>query len=178
MIPYVIDSVYGKTRPNLVSFTIWTILELIGIAAQIQAGASWSLVLIIVATVNTSIGVILALIGYGYKGYSSLDVICFIGAILAIILWRATNQPVLAIGLVIVADFLGLVPTIKKTYRDPDSENRLAWLLISIAAILSIFVTTKFDLANLLYPGYMVVADTTIFMLTFFGNRKNVIHQV
>ncbi len=171
--PYVRSMIKGTTRPNIISFVLWTTLQIIAIAAQFSAGASWSIIILITTTFNTALILVVALSGYGYRKYGALDYTCFALAIIAIGLWQITKQPLVALILAVLADLISTIPTIAKTYREPYSENVLGWAMIAVAAILAAVSTTKFDIANLIYPIYLIFANTTITALAFFGQHLN-----
>ncbi|MDE1924606.1 MAG: hypothetical protein KGH79_00275 [Patescibacteria group bacterium] len=171
VIPYIRDMLKGTTRPNIVSWSLWTLLQVIAIGAQISAGASWSLLFIVAMTFNTILVVILSATGYGYKGYSWVDWTCLFFAIAAIVLWWATRNSIFALVLAVSADLLASIPTIVKTYKEPQSETAVAWYLVTVASALGILSTTKIDIANLIYPIYFFIITGSIGSLAFFGQR-------
>lgn len=174
IIPYIRDIIRGDARPNIVSFALWTTIQVIAIAAQISAGASWSLALLFATTFNTTLVVILCLRGYGYKKYGLVDKACLGLAVLTLVLWQITNNAVLALVLAVVTDLIASLPTIVKTYKDPFSETVLPWFMIVIAAAMGAASTTIFNVANLIYPLYMFAMNSTITGLTFFGRQRSV----
>jgi hypothetical protein len=171
IVPYVKDILKGTTRPNIVSWSLWTLLQVIGIVAQISAGASWSLIFIIAMTFNTSLVVVLCLKGYGYKKYGLVDWICLSFAILAVVLWLATNNPIYALVFAIAADLMASIPTVVKTLKEPKSEIPIAWFLVTLAAFLGIISTTKLDIANLIYPAYFFIITGLIGSIAFVGQK-------
>lgn len=162
IVPYVKDILHGTTRPNVVSWSLWVLLLLIGVLAQLSAGASWSLVFLVGDLIGTSSVLVLCLIGYGYGKYTWLDSFCFILAIVAVILWQITDQPLLAIGLAVVADFLAAVPTLVKSYKDPQSEEPTQFFIIAVAALLGMLSTVVLDPANLIFPIYLFGINAAI----------------
>lgn len=172
VVPYIKDMLHGETRPNVVTWFLWMVIQIIIIAAQFSAGASWSVIILIVMTLNTMAVLLLCLKGYGYKKYGKIDFVCFLLAILAIVVWQITNEPVLAIVFSVVADFFALAPTIVKTYREPNSESAFPWFLNVVAGVLAVISTTKFDLANVLFPVYYIVTDSSLVILMLRGRRR------
>ncbi len=172
IIPYIIDIIHGTTRPNIVSFSFWALLLAISIIAQISSGSSWSVILLMGDFIGTSTVVVFCLIGYGYKKYGKTELICTILAILAIVSWQVTHQPVLAIVFAVIADLMAAIPTVVKSYRDPESEFPTMWFLISFGAILSILSTTIFNLPNLLFPIYLFLINGTIGVFSLIGRAK------
>ncbi len=171
VVPYVRDMLHGTTRPNIVSWALWTLVQLIVIAAVLSVGTSWSVIILFAMTFNTGLITILGLLGYGYKQYSWVDWSCLALAILAIVLWQITNQPLFALVLLIFADIVIAIPTVAKTYRDPFSETSSSWLLIAIAAALSVISAKEFIASNIIFQAYLVVINLFICLLAFFGQR-------
>ena len=161
----------GETKPNAVSFFLWTVLQTIALVAQIKAGASLSIVLITCVTLSTAVITVLALVGYGYRKYGKIDLSCLVLAVAAIVLWQITGRPVLAIVLAIIGDFFASLPTVAKTYREPRSEHLTAWALITVASVLGVLSADP-DAANLAFPVYLVAMNGAIFSLAYFGRKK------
>jgi len=171
IVPYIKGILKGATRPSVISWSLWLVLQIIAIAGQISAGASWSLLLLLATTFNVVVILGFCLKGYGYKKYSWIDFVCLFCAIAAIFIWRITNEPTTAILMAVIADFIATIPTIIKTRKEPFSENTFAWFLLVIAASLAAVSTTKFDAANLLWPVYSILVAALITGLAYFGQR-------
>ena len=169
IIPYVRDIFRGTTRPNAVSWFLWTLLQGIALAAQVSAGASWSVVLLVVITINTAAVTVLALIGYGYHAYGKTDFVCFVLALIAVAAWQATKDPVVAIGFAIFADLFASVPTLVKALVDPASESLLGWWIIMFASLASVFSANIVDVPNLAFQIYMVFIDATTLGTLYIG---------
>lgn len=170
-IPYIRDILYGTSRPNVVSFFIWFVLGFIEVFAQYSAGASWSIIIPIVIVFNTSLALGLGLAGYGYKKYTWLDMSCLGLAALALVVWKITNNPVLALLLTMVASVCASIPTIVKTYREPTSENTLAWFMNVISSGMAIFASTIWNVPNLIIPAVALIEGAIISGLAYFGRR-------
>ena len=162
IVPYIKDILYGTTRPNVVSYILWCVLLSISIFAQYTSGASSTIILTIGDLAAALVVVIFCFTGYGYKKYGPIEIVCFVLAIVAIILWQITNNPLLAIIFALIADILAGVPTIVKTYRDPRSELPLGWFMVAFGASLSLISNTIFDLPNLLFPVWILIVNTLV----------------
>jgi hypothetical protein len=173
--PYIKDILYGTTRPNIVSWALWVLLLLIALWAQVSAGASWSLILLIGDLIGTTTISILCLVGYGYGKYNWLDGVCFALAIVAILLWQVTHQPVLAIVFAAIADLLASVPTLVKAYKDPLSEDPTQFLMIAGAALLGVSSTVILSPANLIFPIYLFCINGSIGMVAL--SRKRLLRE-
>ncbi len=171
VVPYIKDILHGSTRPNAVSWVLWVAILSISILAQISAGASWSLIFLIGDLVGTSIILILSFTGYGYRKYGMIEWVCLALAVVAVVSWQLTDRPVLALLFAILADIMASVPTVVKAWRDPWSEHATMWMVIGAASVLGMFSTTKVDVANLIFPGYILLINGLVGVLSFVGRR-------
>ncbi len=168
IVPYIRDILNGKTRPNSVSWLGWTILLSIGAAAQIKEGASFSVLLLIGDLLGTGITFLLSL-KYGVTKYTLFDRLSLIFGFLAIALWMITKNPLTALVLSVIADLIVSMPTIKKSFSDPMSETPSAFFIFATAAFVGVLSTTKFDVANLLFPVYLFLINILIATLSLRG---------
>lgn len=153
-VPYISTILSGKTKPERSSWWIWSILMAIAFAAQIAAGATWSALLTAVFFIGNIVVAFLSL-RYGYGKFSFMDGAAIVAAIIGVALWAATNNPLIALLVTIVVDFLAYWLTIIKSWKAPYSENLLAWSLMTIAAILSILSVGEFNVTLVLFPVYV-----------------------
>jgi hypothetical protein len=158
----------GETKPNAVSFFLWTVLQGVAVIAQWKAGASWSVVFMIVMTIDTAIVAFIALIPkWGYRKYGWREIVCFVCAIAAAAaLW---HDPVDAILLAIVGDLFAFYPTVVKTQKEPQSEHLTAWVLVTAASLAGVLSTGVWDVANLAFPVYQVVMNGLIVFIAYSG---------
>ncbi len=171
IIPYIKDILHGTTRPNVVSYSLWAILLSISLLAQLSAGASWSAALIIGDLIGTTIIVALCVAGYGYRKHGWGEKVCLALAILAIVSWQLTQEPVIAIMFAVLADAMAAMPTLMKTFRDPWSELPTMWLIIALGALCAAFSTTIVDPANLIFPIYLLLMDGLIGVVALVGRN-------
>ena len=122
-------------------------------------------------TFNTSLVVALCLYGYGYKKYGWVEWVCLLCAVVAILLWYLTSNPLFALFLAIATDLFASTPTIVKTFKEPKSEIPIAWYLVTLAAVLGIVSTTIFDVANLAFPVYIALITALIGTMALVGRR-------
>lgn len=172
LLPYLYAIVHGTTRPNAVSFGVWTALSAIDVVAMYAgAGLGWPLILPVVGTVGMTIITLFAIGGYGYSASTRLDMVCLILGLAGIVLWQVTGEPALALALSIIASLAAAIPTVVKTYRAPHTEYAPAWLMVTVASLLSILSVTTYDFTNLAYAGYMFLETTTIGILALRASK-------
>jgi len=172
VVPYVRDMVKGTTRPNIVSWGIWCLVQAIFALAQLAEGASYSVILPLAEVATVGLIVLLGLVGYGYKKYGKTDIACFVLALVAIVLWQTTGDPMLALWFSVAADVLAAVPTWVKAYKDPKSETISAYFLVALSAIAAALSTTIVDVPNLLWPANIFFGNTLVVLLILLGRRR------
>ncbi|MBI4088577.1 hypothetical protein HY415_00575 [Candidatus Kaiserbacteria bacterium] len=165
VVPYVRSITHGTTRPSAVSWFGWSLLFAIATVAQASKGIDWSLVVPLISTASTGIIAITAL-RVGRAVWTRADGVCVTLAILAIVLWVITKEPLVAIVLSIIADILVTIPTIIKTYEDPSSEPAKLWVFYFLAVATAVVATRDLTLYNLLFPVYTVIFAGVIMVLS------------
>lgn len=160
-IPYVLDMLKGKTRPNKATWLIWAVLGIIIAVSYYLAGAretAW-------VPIGYAFGIVvvaLPALKYGEGGWTNLDKACLVGAGAGLALWAVTNNPVLPLYLTIAIDAIGAVPTIKKAYLRPETESRDSWLMFLVANTLNLFAISEWTLVVASYPVYVLVLSAVM----------------
>lgn len=163
---YAISTFQGKTKPNRVTWTLWTIIPLITFFAQYSEGVR----LVSVFSLAYALGPLLVVIASfaNNKAYWKLtffDVSCGIISILALALWLLTGNGLVAIVFSIVADFTAGLPTLIKGYKAPETENISAFVVGIIASLIALATISTWSLATYLFPLYILL-DSTLLCLT------------
>src|SRR5258707_14662940 len=104
IVPYILDIVKGRTKPNVVSWLTWTILLAIATSAAFASHEPRSAFLTLGDLIGTGLTLILGL-KYGVAKFSWLDAFCQVGAAVGLVLWLVFNSPEIAIIAAIVIDF-------------------------------------------------------------------------
>ncbi len=171
VLPYVRDMLRGTTRPNLVTWGLWLVIQTVFILAQFSAGASWSVLLPLTEMLTVGLVFVLGVCGYGYKKYRMLDLVCLVVALLAIVLWQLTSEPLVALWMALLADLAAGTPTLMKAYTDPMSETPSAYFLVFVSAIFGGLSSAVIDVPNLMWPAYICAFNGAVLALILLGRR-------
>jgi hypothetical protein len=170
-VPYVRDVFSGSTRPHRASWLIWCVLSIIVFLSQRADGARWSLVLVGVQVLGTCLIFLLSL-RFGVGGGSPVELALLGLAGLGVVGWQLSGVPVVATGCVVFADLIAVALMLPKTYRDPTSETLSAYLIGLLSVVFSIAAVGALRLDLLLYPIYLLAADSAVVMLIVSGRRR------
>lgn len=170
-LPYIIDVVRRKTKPNIVTWIVWTILITIGTVALFVNGdynAAWFLLGDAVAT----FAVVVVGLKYGTAELDRFDIACLIGALVGVVLWFVFDSPIIAIIATIVIDLIGTIPTIRHSYHHPEEETYITFALGIIATIFTLLSLTDYAFSEWVYPAYLLFSNSLLFVTIFLGQRR------
>lgn len=163
ILPYFWDTLYGKTRPNRVTWFGWTLLTMTSAIIQTMQSADASVLVIYTAATTSALIFILSL----YRGvtiFSFTDAVSLILGGSAYVLWLILDAPGAALVVNIIADFLFGVPTFIKAWKMSESESKTSWFIGSVSMGIALVSKTKFDFINTAFPLYLFLLNTTVFI--------------
>ena len=175
-----------RTKPNRATWFIWAALGVMIVLTYEDSGATYTIWFPLAYAVGYAIVALLSIWrGEFYKDesgwrrfVSETDVVCMIGAAIALVIWKLFGNAPVALVVAIAMDALGAWPTIKKSALRPRGENRLAWTITVFAAVLNVFAinweTATFDIW--VYPLYMLIANGLIAGLLYRKSRMMILH--
>ncbi len=161
---YVIDIFRGNTKPSRVTWWILSGLNALLALSYYASGARDTIWVPIVYSVIFLIVAILSL-KYGDGGWEKSDFLCLLGAAISALAWWLLASPQIALFLIILVDFFGLVPTIYKSYREPETESRISWSIALVASLLNILAIEVWVPEIAVYPFYVFITNL---MITYF----------
>ncbi|MDZ7962983.1 MAG: hypothetical protein RMY34_34845 [Aulosira sp. DedQUE10] len=160
-LPYLVSIYQGKTRPNRVTWWIWAIVGLILCSSYYSSGAVNTIWVPVCSAVGHLIIAILA-IKYGEGGWNRFDRGCLLSAGISLLLWWQFSSPIIALVINIGIDFLGALPTIRKSYYQPQTEDPFTWTIFLSAHTLNLFALKNWSFALSAYPLYLFCSTATI----------------
>jgi hypothetical protein len=170
-IPYFKDIFSGHTKPHMFSWFVWALLEGTAFFAQLSKGAgagAW-------VTGTTSIlclSVFAVSLSRGEKNITTSDKLSLAGAMLGIILWYFSQNALTAVILVSVTDFLGFIPTFRKSYFKPHEETAKLYMMSVLKLIFSLLALKSFNLTTAIYPASMILTNVSFLVMVFFRRKS------
>ncbi|NCU28138.1 MAG: hypothetical protein EOM85_00475 [Candidatus Moranbacteria bacterium] len=164
--PYLRDVFKLKTKPHLYTWLIWSITQGTAVLGILYGGGGWGVLSLLAGTLLVILVLILSL-KYGSKDITLSDKIILMVAIASIIIWWKFNQPVFSIIMVSLIDFIGYIPSFRKTYKDPWSETSITWLFFSLSNILAILSIEKHSILTTCYLMVITIANLILFFISY-----------
>lgn len=169
---YLRDTLFRGTKPNRVSWLVWSVAPLTSFGASWEAGVRWAAL----PTFIAGFGALLVFVASfanrnAYWKLGPLDYACGACAFLALALWAVTSDPSLAIGLSIGTSALGTVPTIVKEWRSPQTETIFAYLGGLVSGLSAFTAVTTWNFPSVAFPSYMVAISVTLIVPLVRGKR-------
>ncbi len=174
---YIANIIWGNTRPSRSSWwiigVVWIIFlfSSLSLAPGISFLEKWNALAgnwILLAYIVGSFAIAILSLWCGSSDrWGMFDYLCAIFAALAVFLFFVTENSLWSLIFSTIADFCGILPTIRNAWKFPQHEHFFAWFLESISGILVLFAITRwsFDLVGVsdwASPIYLVIMNTLI----------------
>lgn len=111
---------------------------------------------------------------HGYVKYGRFDVVCQLGAILGLILWQLFNSPAIGVVASVTIDLIGVLPTLRHSWRKPHEETWSTFALSGVGGIFAILALTHYNVTSLTYAVYIVLVNILISLLIL-GRQKTLV---
>ena len=157
-IPYLKDTLIGKTKPHLVSWFLWTLVSFIAFGLQWSKGAGAG------SYANFAMGIIclilfLLSLKNGTKSIRIIDIIFFFIALVAIYLWLIVHQPIISIILITLIDLFSFIPTFIKSWYKPWEETLFTWIISIIRQGVILLSLSNINIVTALFPLYAMMIN-------------------
>ena len=159
---YVRNTFLGRSQPNRVTFFLAACVPAIAIAIGLVAGETWALLPIFMV----GFGPLLIFIAsfFNPKAYWKLSASDYLSgalAVVALILWGLTKEPITAVAFTILSDLFVWLPTLVKAWKRPETETGIGYAIAIINAAIGITLLQAYDFTHL---GFLVIRYSSIYV--------------
>lgn len=172
---YIRSTIEGTTKPNRVSWFLWSLAPLLVFSAEVKEHVG----IIALTTFMAGFMPLLIFISsfVNKKSYWKItrsDLACGFFSLVGLVLWLITKHGFYAITFGILADFLAAIPTLMKSYKDPESENYLAFATGGLGGFIALLTIENWSYANWGFPLYVFLICSVFTLLIKFkiGTRR------
>jgi len=175
-LPYVRNVIRGKTHPHIYSWFLWTLITTIVFALQVSDRAGPG-AFVTLAAGMFSLTVLVLGFRLGKKNITRSDTGILIITLIAVGLWIFAKQPVISAILVTFADLLAFVPTIRKSWHQPNTETLFLYAMNTLRFVLVLYALQNYTIPTTLNPASWLVANS-LFSLMLIIRRRTLAGQV
>ncbi len=173
-IPYIRDILKKKTEPHTYSWLVWTVLQTVGVMAQLKEGAGYGAWALAIGAVFCFAIFILSL-KYGTKNISKFDGLCLLASFGAMVIYFTIANPVWAIIAVALIDFVGFLPTFRKGFEEPFTETTSTFAMSALANALSIIALQNYNVTTVLYIASLFFTNSSF--VTMILLRRKILNK-
>ncbi len=169
-VPYYRDILKGKTHPHVYSWSLWGLLTILLVALQIKGGAgpaTW----VTAAAGVLCVGVVILSLKDGKRDITKSDTVVAILSLIATGFWLIANQPIISIILVIIADGLAFIPTIRKSWYKPYSETLSLYVTNALRFFLTLAAVETYTFLSASWIVFWATGNA-LFSLMLIVRRK------
>lgn len=163
-VPYIISIFKGATQPNRATWIIWTVIGGLLAFSYMAEGNPESIWLPFAYFLGPFFVALLSF-KYGYTTWTKLDTVCIVAGLASLIPWALSHDATFTLIINLIIDGSGALPTIVKTYQEPETEDAFSWVIFAVANTLQLFAISTWNITSL-YPIYLFVLAGSIAILT------------
>jgi ABC-type Fe3+-siderophore transport system permease subunit len=168
-IPYAVRVWQRKTKPNITSWSLWTVVGFALLVTYWSSGARESIWPAVFGFTNPFIITVLAIWRHKEKklpALTRLEKACCAFGLSSLCAWIFVHDdPSLAqyaLYLAMAADACAAIPTFLHLLKHPDEDRPLPWLMFAFGYLLAAFAVTQPTFSNYALPTYMFIGSVVI----------------
>ena len=170
---YLIGTLKGEVQPSKVTWFVWSLAPLVAFWATVQQGVGVQSLLTFMVGFNPLLIFLASFVNKkAYWKITKLDVTCGVLAVGGLVLWKMTDIPDLAIFFGILVDAIAAIPTVIKSFQEPETENANLFLGSGIAALITLLTIKAWNFEQFAFPAYIFGIDAILFVLIKFKLGK------
>jgi hypothetical protein len=167
---YARDTIRGITQPNRVTWLMWTVAPMLAFTAELRQGVGLQSVM----TFTVGFAPLIVFISSFFNTRSvwrleAFDFACGVASAMGIIVWIISSNNVVALVAFMFADLIAGLPTISKSWRDPETESVGVYLAGFFNSLLTLATVTVWTTAEVAFP--IQIALLTGLQVILIGGR-------
>ncbi|MDD3284346.1 MAG: hypothetical protein PHZ07_02010 [Patescibacteria group bacterium] len=163
---YINNTLKGTTKPNRVTWLLWSIAPLIATFAAFSDGVRLSVVPVFMSGFAPLLVFLASFVNKNsYWKLEKFDYVCGFFSVVALLLWWITKNPVVAIIFAIISDFFAAIPTLIKSWKYPETETVNIFICAIFNALTSFVAISIWNFVALAFPIYLLIFNIFISIL-------------
>jgi hypothetical protein len=172
---YIKETIKGKTKPNRVSWLLWSIAPLIATLAALADGVRLSVLPVFMSGFCPLLVFISSFVNRNsYWKLEKFDYLCGFFSVLALILWGITKEPAIAIIFAIASDGSAALPTLVKSWKYPETETGTLYITGMFSVLTGFAAIKVWNFSSLAFPVYLLIMCTILILAVY---RKRIFRK-
>ena len=170
-VSYLRDTLAGKVEPHPYTWFIWSIVSMTTFLGGLAKGAGIGIIPTGIAEAFTLVIFLLSLkylVQGRVRNIRRIDNYFLAIALLGLIPWALTNDPTISVIIVVGIDAVAFIPTLRKTWTNPETERPLLYGMNVGRHVLTLFSLSSYNIATTIHSIAMVIINT---LMVFFITR-------
>lgn len=168
---YVRGIVDGSIVPHPFSYATWTILIAVNVGIMYNTNGGWGILPAVVQMVVLFAYTIVGIYRFRKISVNWFDYFCLACAVVLLASWWFIGDLASAVFTVII-EFIAFLPSYKKVYLQPYTENIITWVIVAAFPIPLILAMSEQTLSNTLYWYYLIIANGAFAALVWWRQRQ------
>jgi len=170
LVPYAVAMWRRRVKPHAFSWFLWGLNNAVVCAAQAVSGAGAGLWTAAAAGL-CCFAIAFYGLRFGEKNITRADWAVFVSALFALALWPLTRQPVWSVALITLVDFMGFIPTVRKSWHAPYDEVLSSFALGGAGFFFAVLALENPVFVNYCYPVTVMVLNTVFVGILLYRRR-------
>ncbi len=165
---YIKDTLIGKTKPNRITWLMWSIAPLIAAAAAISKGVTFAVVPVFMSGFGPLC--VLTASFFNRKAYwklATFDYLCGFFSVVALVVWVITKEANIAIIFAIASDGFAAIPTLKKSWTNPETETGMPFIMGLISSLTCFTAIRYWIFSEYAFAMYLVIVNILLIIFIY-----------
>ncbi len=172
-ISYLRDIISSKIHPHPYTWFVWSIVSMTTFFGGLAKGAGIGALPTGVAEGFTIIIFLFSLKFINKAGHiRPIDNYFLAAALIGLVPWAMTKDPTISVVIVVLIDIIAFIPTLRKTWRHPETERPMLYRMNVLRHILTLFSLEAYNIATTFHSFAMIGTNSAMVYLMKKKNRK------
>lgn len=167
---YIHSILKGETKPHLYTRILYLWITGVVFAWQLKSNAWYALIFSGFNVFYCFLSLFLTC-KYGTKDIIFFDAVLLFFWFISLLLWYFLWNPLYSVILMTLIDLFATIPTVRKTYNDPYSENLGVYIIGLFSILFSILAVKEYSMINLFYLVFLVPIELSYIIVIIRGRK-------
>lgn len=170
---YVRKALRGQVRPHLVTWSLWAVVPYLAFLAQLSEGVHLPAFVTLVAGISPTLTLLVSVRSRtAHWTTSRFDIGCGACAVLGVVCWAVFADARFALVFAIFADALAAIPTFRKSFTNPESENWVQYACLTTSSLITLASLQVWSFATYGWAAYLALLGSGLAITIVVRGRR------